>query len=337
MILIFVFIMFLWFGVGGMVFTVVDLFAGAGGFSRGFRNVGFGVVAAVENFKPVAKAYAENFPGALLIVEDVKRLHSQDILSLVGSSPDVIIGGPPCEPFTSLNIKRRRNPLDRLYADPIGRLVLHFIRIVGDLRPKVFVMENVPRILDGELKDCLRMEFGRVGYSEVYFNFLKAENYGTPSRRRRVFISNIPLRPVKLKMRVSVIRAIGDLPDPYGFHDVPNHDPVPLSPSRLKRIAKLRWNQALFHFCGVGGRYYSNWIRLHPYRIAPTVLGSSRFIHPFENRLLTVREQARLMGFPDDHVFYGGRDVQFNQVGEAVPVPLARAIAESVKSYLENH
>jgi len=320
-----------------MKFTLIDLFAGAGGFSRGFRDVGFKIVAAVENFKPVARTYAENFSEALLIVEDIKRVHSQDILDLVGFSPDVIIGGPPCEPFTSINIKRRRNPLDRLYNDPIGQLVLHFIRIVGDLRPKVFVMENVPSILDGELKHYLRREFARVGFSKVYFNILRAENYGTPSRRRRVFISNIPLHPIKLRVKIPVIKAIGDLPDPYGFHDIPNHEPVPLSPSKLKRIAKLKWNQALFHFSGSGGRFYSNWIRLHPYRIAPTVLGNSRFIHPFENRLLTVREQARLMGFPDNHVFYGGRDVQFNQVGEAVPVPLARAIAKSVKSYLENH
>lgn len=320
-----------------MVYTVVDLFCGAGGFSRGFRDAGFKIVCAVENFKPVAKTYAENFPEVILIFEDIKNVHSKDVFELIGSNPDVIVGGPPCEPFTSLNIKRRRNPVDRLYSDPIGQLVLHFIRIIGDLQPKVFVMENVPQILDGDLKYYLRREFARVGFNKVYFNVLRAENYGTPSRRRRVFISNIPLRPVRFKIRIPVIKAIGDLPDPNGLHDIPNHEPVPLSPSKLRRIAKLRWNQALFHFSGAGSRLYSNWIRLHPHRLAPTVLGNSRFIHPFENRLLTVREQARLMGFPDDHIFYGGRDIQFNQIGEAVPVPLARAIAESVKRYLENY
>ena len=81
-------------------------------------------------------------------------------------------------------------------------------------------------------------------------------------------------------------------------------------------------------------RRLPNLIRLHPYRIAPTVLGSSRFIHPFEDRFLTVREQARLMGFPDYHVFLGGRDEQYNQVGEAVPVPLSRAIAGEVLRFL---
>jgi len=65
------------------------------------------------------------------------------------------------------------------------------------------------------------------------------------------------------------------------------------------------------------------------------VSGGKRFIHPFEDRLLTVREQARLMGFPDDHVFFGGRELEYNMVGEAVPVPLARAIAAEVKKALE--
>jgi len=317
--------------------TVVDLFSGAGGFSRGFKDVGFKIVAAIENFKPVAKSYSENFPEAIVIVEDIKRVHSQDLLELINSPPDVIIGGPPCEPFTALNIKRRKNPLERLYDDPIGRLVLHFIRFVGDLKPKVFVMENVPQILDGELKPALKREFARAGYHKIYFNILRAEDYGNPSRRTRVFISNIKIKPKRIRRRVPVIKALEGLPDPYGIHDIPNHDPVPLSPSKLKRISKLKWGQALIHFSGANGKYYSNWIRLHPYKLAPTILGRSRFIHPFQDRLLTVREQARLMGFPDDHIFYGGRDVQFDQIGEAVPVPLAKAIALSVKEYLERN
>ena len=74
---------------------------------------------------------------------------------------------------------------------------------------------------------------------------------------------------------------------------------------------------------------------MHPRRHAPTVMGSSRFIHPYEDRLLTVREQARLMGFPDYHVFLGGKDAQYDMVGEAVPPPLAKAIAGEVLRYLD--
>lgn len=318
------------------MYTVIDLFCGAGGFSRGFKEEGFKVVLGVENLDIIANTFKKNFPEAVVIVDDIKNIHSRDIAKIV-DRPDVVIGGPPCEAFTKANPHRKEKPIDRLYSDPIGTLVLHFIRIVGDLKPKIFVMENVPGILEGELKHYLAKEFKRVGYEKVFFNILKAENYGTPSHRVRVFISNIRIKPPPVEKKVRVIDAIGDLPSPDSLHDIPNHDPIPLSKRKRRRISRLKWGEALIRYRGSGEDIYTNLIRLHPYKIAPTVMGSSRFIHPFEDRLLTVREQARLMGFPDDHIFLGGRDVQFNEVGEAVPVPLAKAIARVVKEELSKH
>jgi DNA (cytosine-5)-methyltransferase 1 len=315
------------------VFGVVDLFSGAGGFSRGFKEEGFRILLGVENMPPVAEAYAANFPEAKVLPLDIKEVHSLDVYKITGK-PDVIIGGPPCEAYTRANPRRREDPYERLYDDPLGSLVLHFIRMVGDLQPKVFVMENVPGIMDDGLDLVLRREFAEAGYSKIYFNILHAEDYGTPSHRTRVFISNIPIEPPKQR-KVVVAEALEGLPPPDPFYGVPNHEPVPLGHRRLKRIARLRWGEPLVRYRGYKGRILGNIVRLHPYRVAPTVMGSSRFVHPFEDRLLTVREQARLMGFPDYHVFLGGRDVQFNEVGEAVPVPLARAIAREVKKYLE--
>ncbi len=317
-----------------MTFKVVDLFAGAGGFSRGFKDEGFRILGAIENFKPIAKTYQVNFPEAKVLIEDIKEVDTLSFLDFIGEEPDVIIGGPPCEPFTRANPKRQKLPIDRLYKDPIGRLVLHFIRFVADLQPKIFVMENVPHIIEGELKYALLREFKRIGYKEVYFNILHAEDYGNPSRRIRVFVSNIRIKPKKSRKRIKVIEAIGDLPPPDSIHSIPNHEYVPISPKKLRKIRRLKWGQSLVYYAGAEGRIYTNLTRLHPYKIAPTVMGSSRFIHPFENRLLTVREHARLMGFPDYHTFHGGRNIQFNEVGEAVPVPLARAIAKEVKKYL---
>lgn len=315
-------------------FRVADLFCGAGGFSRGFKDEGFEIALGIDNVEAVAESFRKNFPGAEVLVEDISTLRSEEIRSIAGDI-DVIIGGPPCEPFTGANPQRRSNPLDRLYEDPIGRLVLHYIRIVGDLKPKVFVMENVPALIDGPLHEAIEREFARVGYTKVYYNVLRAEAYGTPSHRLRLFISNVRIRPLPLKRRVTVIEAIGDLPPPQSPHDIPNHDYVPISPRKQKRIRKLKWGEALIRYAGANGKILYNYVRLHPYKLAPTVMGSSRFIHPFEDRLLTVREQARLMGFPDDHVFLGGRDLQFDQVGEAVPPPLARVIAREVKNFLE--
>ena len=316
------------------MFRVVDLFCGAGGFSRGFKDEGFQVVLGIDNVEAIAESFRRNFPDAEVLVEDISSLRSEEIYSITGDI-DVIIGGPPCEPFTGANPQRRPNPLDRLYEDPIGRLVLHYIRIVGDLKPKVFVMENVPALLEGPLREAIERELARVGYLRVYFNVLRAEDYGTPSHRLRLFISNIRIRPLPLKRRITVIEAIGDLPPPQVPHGIPNHDYVPISPRKQKRIGKLRWGEALIRYSGADGKVLFNYVRLHPYKLAPTVMGSSRFVHPFEDRLLTVREQARLMGFPDDHVFLGGRDLQFDQVGEAVPPPLARVIAREVRNFLE--
>ncbi len=307
-------------------FLVVDLFSGAGGFSRGFEDSGFFVtVFAIDCDRAAARSFKANFAHAYVLIEDIKSVSGDDIIHVLGAKPDVVIGSPPCEPFTGANPRREPNPLDRLYKDPMGTLTLDFIRLVGELKPRIFVMENVPAIMDEPLKEALEKEFRSIGYRRIFFNVLLAEDYGTPSHRKRVFISNVEIRPRPSRKRVRVVDALKGLPPP-GVSEIPNHDPVPLSDKKLRKVAGVKRGKALYYYEGASKRL-PNYVRLDPKRIAPTVLGSSRFIHPFENRLLTVREQARLMGFPDDHVFLGGRDEQFNQVGEAVPPPLAKAIA----------
>ncbi|MCS7128088.1 MAG: DNA cytosine methyltransferase [Sulfolobales archaeon] len=315
------------------IYRVVDLFCGAGGFSLGFSQGGlYKVEVGLDNMPSVAKTYKANFPEAIVITEDIKDLRPRALLDLVGGEIDVVIGGPPCEAFTGSNPRREREPLDRLYKDPLGLLTLYFIKYVAEIRPRVFVMENVPAIMDGELKKALIKEFYRAGYSRIFFNLLLAEDYGVPSHRLRVFISNVEIKPKKINRRVTVAEALSDLPEP-GASYPPNHEHSPLSEERLKKVALLRWGKALIYYDGSSTKY-PNYVRLHPNKIAPTVQGSSRFIHPFENRLLTVREQARLMGFPDSFIFIGGREVEYDMVGEAVPPPLAKAIAECIAEKL---
>jgi len=317
-----------------MVYRVVDLFCGAGGFSRGFRDVGFRIVLGVDNDPVCVRTFSFNFPEAVTLQEDVRYISGRDILKIVKDRPDIVIGGSPCEPFTGVNPNRLPDPLDRLYVDELGQLTLHFIRLVGELQPKVFVLENVPELAKEPLRSAIEYEFARVGYSKIYFNILRAERYGTPSIRRRVFISNIEIRPRRSGKIVTVREALSNLPPP-GSEEVPNHELSTISERKMLRISKLKLGEALLKFRGHDG-IYRNYVKLDPDKPAPTVMGSSRFVHPFENRILTVREQARLQGFPDDHVFLGPRDHQYNQVGEAVPVPLARAIAETVKAFLDS-
>lgn len=315
---------------------LLDLFSGAGGFSRGFRDEGYSILLAIDNDKSAAKTYSANFPGAVVLNEDIREVSCDDIrYATSGARVDVVIGSPPCEPFTAANPRRLHNPLDRLYSDPVGSLVLEYVRIVECVKPKVFVMENVSGIMEGELKQAIRAEFAKAGYGTIFYNVLKAEEFGTPSRRTRVFVSNVRIDPPKVGFKKTVWDAVGDLPSPSHDPDIPNHDPPPsMSVKKLRKAARLEFGAALVKYRGYGGRLYPNLIKLDPRRIAPTVLGSSRFIHPYEPRLLTVREQARLMSYPDDHVFMGGKEEQYNQVGESVPPALSGAIARYLLKYL---
>lgn len=318
------------------IYRIVDLFSGAGGFSIGFHQTErYKTILAVDNYKYAALTYKANIPEALVLASDIRELGKQELLSLVKPDEvDVVIGSPPCEPFTGANPNREKNPIDRLYVDPQGQLTLHFIRIVGLIKPRIFVMENVPAIMENGLRDALYREFRRVGYSKIYFNILRAENYGTPSHRIRVFISNIPIKPSPRVKPKTVGEVLRDLPPP-GNPIVLNHDPPPeLSWKKTRKIYRLKAGRAVVYYQGATG-LLPNLIKLDPDKIAPTVLGSSRFIHPFEPRLLTVREQARLMGFPDSFVFIGGRDSQYNMIGEAVPPPLARSIGDVVARALD--
>lgn len=308
---------------------VVDLFSGAGGFARGFERAGFKIVLGLDNDRSAIRTFKLNFPEAIALNEDIRDVSGKDILELLGYAPKIIIGSPPCEPFTGANPRREKNPLDRLLKDPMGQLTLHFIRIVSELRPEIFVMENVPAIAEKDIRYAIEDLFERAGYEKIYFNTLRAEDHGTPSHRLRVFISNIKISPPRTSKRVVVWDAISDLYEKRSG-EAPNHEIIYLTGKKLRRIASVKRGEALYEFEGASGRRFQNFVRLDPYDIAPTIMGSSRFIHPFEDRLLTVREQARLMGFPDDHIFVGGREEQYNQVGEAVPPTLAEAIARYI-------
>ncbi|BBD71971.1 restriction endonuclease subunit M [Sulfodiicoccus acidiphilus] len=305
---------------------MVDLFSGGGGFSRGFAEVGLSPALGVELNHAAARTYSLNFPEAQVLEEDIREVDGSLISKLVGEV-DILIGSPPCEPFTAANPTRRKNPIERLYSDERGLLTLEFVRLVGELNPRVFVMENVPALVESvELREALRAEFARVGY-EIHFNVLSALELGNPSKRVRIFISNARLDPPKVTLHPSVWESIGDLDGKEG--KVPNHEVREVTEAKLRKISRLGYGGYLTMFEG-SARKIPLYLRLDPSKPAPTVLGNSRFIHPFRDRWLTVREQARLMGYPDDHVFLGSLDEQFNQVGESVPVPVARAVAKEV-------
>lgn len=307
--------------------TVIEAFAGCGGFGFGFAENGFRITHAVESFRTSLETYVANVPVEDAVLADVRKV-DWDALP----KPDVLIGGPPCEAFTVANADRRSDPLDRLYHDPVGSLTLQYVKIAKALQPRFFVMENVPPIMEGALEREIRMVFARNGYERIYFNRVQAESVGTPSHRDRVFISNMPLNPPKVEREVSVQEAIGDLVSLDV--DVPNHMPPRLGKKQTRMIEDLAEGKSAYHYRAAGGRVHHTWTRLAPDKLAPTVKGLGRFVHYSEDRLLTPREHARLMGYPDDYVFHGSVNEQYNQVGESVPPPLSLALAREVRKAL---
>lgn len=249
--------------------TAIDLFSGAGGLSLGFEQAGFDVVAAVE-YDPVhAAAHEFNFPQTEVLCADIARLPADRLKVAFAAgcerhgrdacSPDVVVGGPPCQGFSAIG--------KRLIDDERNQLVFHFFRLVSELRPRYFVMENVPGMVRGGHKGILERlvgEFEEGGYRTVAPpRILNAAEYGVPQDRRRLFLigaredQDLPeyptptVRPLPkraadprpehaggLDPGPSVWDAIGDLPDLNRFPALAGGDAVRLRSDSLRRMSK---------------------------------------------------------------------------------------------------
>lgn len=166
-------------------FNVIDLFCGCGGFSKGFELAGFNIKFGIDLWEDAIETYHYNFPGAVVLNEDITKVGGEDILRRSGlkeKNVDVIIGGPPCQGF-SVSGKR-------LIDDERNKLYKNFVRIVSEIKPKVFIMENVPglvRLFDGVFGTQIIEDFSSIGY-KVKMDILNSDNYGVPQKRTRVFL-----------------------------------------------------------------------------------------------------------------------------------------------------
>ncbi len=167
---------------------ILDLFAGAGGFSLGFEQAGFKIVGAIEIDKWAGETFAYNFKDAKVIIDDIERMSDSYIKkSFRDENPDIIIGGPPCQGF-SICVKNSGDP-----KDPRNSLFKEFLRVVKKLNPQAIVMENVPNLIKAKtaLKEkvinIIKGELEKVGYN-VYYDVLHATDFGVPQIRRRLFI-----------------------------------------------------------------------------------------------------------------------------------------------------
>lgn len=325
--------------------TALGLFVGAGGLDLGFRQAGFQLLAA-SDFEPEAQATHQlNWPQVPFILEDARKLTVERIAEATrGRRPDVIIGGPPCQGFSTLG--------SRLSADPRNDLVDSFMRIIEGLRPQAVVIENVRAIAteyNGRYRDYILSRLRDAGYS-AHFSVLNAADFGVPQLRKRAFfvafadprVQYVFPRPTHgpgLLPYETVGPAIMDLVE--RGDEVPNH--IVLRHSE-KVIARYR-------FIKEGGmlpkaselpeeirreNFGSTYKRLHRDAPALTIVPGNNAlpVHPTLDRSLTPREAARIQSFPDDYIFTGDRRRQCILVGNAVPPKLGKVIAHSVWTHI---
>lgn len=376
-------------GVEKTEFTAIDLFAGAGGLSEGFKQAGFRILAANDFDKDASETFKLTHPETEFIDGSIEQISTDKWLEVAGIEQgelDVLVGGPPCQAFSIYNHQRG-------FHDERSGLFREYLRIVEGLMPRYVVMENVTGITsvgEGRAVDEMYKCLQGLGF-HLEHRILKSEEFGVPQERRRVFFiasrdtseivwpnqthGNPDLfSQTKLKPLVTVWDAIGDLPERQisegteeDNYELPaqtpfqklmrrkskklyNHVAPYLADINLKRLKHIpqggSWRDIPHNLLPAGMKrakrsdHTKRYGRLHPDGLACTILTKcdlhwGAFIHPTQERSLTVREAARLQSFPDTYKFSGSKVEQFRQVGNAVPPMLAKAVANSIARMLK--
>lgn len=316
----------------------VDLFCGCGGLSTGLLDVGIDVRVGIDHDAPSIATFDLNhrLRGSQSLRADVRELTGDWLAALANAPIDLLVGGPPCQPFS---VAGKRRALE----DQRGDLIFEFVRLLDETRADAFIFENVPnlaRVQGGDVLGCLLAAFNEIGYS-ASARVLLAADYGVPQMRKRLFIvgrrdgRDIPMPPPMTHAPeangrlpyATAYDALSDLPD-VGTPEaekIANHEPTFHSAAMLAAFAQQ-----------VPGTREpkSRHDRLHPDRPSYTLrAGTGNFsplrpVHYRYDRVLSVRECARVQSFSDDFHWPDeqARLQQYRQVGNAVPPLLARVV-----------
>jgi DNA (cytosine-5)-methyltransferase 1 len=338
--------------------SVVDIFCGAGGLSHGFHQAGFEIVGGIDIDEDCRYAFEQN-NDAPFIRRDVATLNADEINDLfIPGKARVLVGCAPCQPFSTYNQKNE---------DPKWQLLRQFGDLIKKVRPDVLSMENVPRLLafkDGSTFNRFVKKLRDAKY-HVVWDVLYGPDFGLAQTRSRLVLLASKLGPIELPRpthegRHRTVRdEIGDLaPLTHGGIDDTDslHRACRLSEINAERMSSATpggtwrdWPQSLVAACHkaeTGKGYASVYGRMEWDKPSPTIttqffgFGNGRFGHPEQDRALSLREGALLQGFPRNYEFAApGKHVRFTTIGRlignAVPVRLAAAIANSVTKHLE--
>lgn len=335
------------------------------------RETGFNIVLANEINPTFANTHKLNFPDVPVLVKDINQITEEEIQDILkGTEVDLIVGGPPCQGFSVFGKRRFVNTKDyNPHEDPRNFLVYQFIRIVEIVKPKFFFMENVKGFTNldkGLFVEQVKNTFQRIGYKDIWWEIVRATDYGVPQERQRMFMIGNRLgiefqkpAPTHHPIGSGIVpeyATVGDaIMDLVGKENqVENHIPLvhkPIVAARygyVKEGGKLNPKELPPELAiatrkdsktGTVSNYSHVFKRLSRSKPATTMVpGHNAFpIHPTLNRTLTPREAARIQTFPDKHVFLGTRQEQCIQVGNAVPPLMAEPFLDKIKQYIENN
>lgn len=331
----------------------IDLFSGCGGLSLGLKGAGFAVVAAVEIDRKAQQTYRLNHPNVRLYAEDIRKLDPalmlQDANLKVGEL-DLLAGCPPCQGFSRL---RTRNKMTSVNDDR-NDLVEEFLRFINVMRPKTVMLENVPALAKDARFLSMRCELHMLGYQTVV-HVLDAADYLVPQRRKRLILLasrvHVPAVADKAKKRITVRQALKGMVEPGQGRDKLHgmgenrsqkvRDVIALVPkdggSRhdLPRKYQLDCHKRSDGYSDVYGRLAWD-------DVSPTITSGcsnpskGRFLHPVQNRAISLREAAILQGFPRSYKFdvAHGKESIALMIGNALPPPFITAHAYALRAGL---
>jgi DNA (cytosine-5)-methyltransferase 1 len=335
--------------------TAIDVFGGCGGLTVGLLNAGFRVLAAIENDEAAVTAYRMNHPGVRLFVNDVRQLKASEILETLDlkvGELDLLASCPPCQGFSRMRTRNRKKAVE----DERNDLVLQFVRLVEGLLPKTVLFENVPGLLHDQRFAKMIHRLKQKGFS-LNHDILNLVDYGIPQRRRRVILvgsrfGELTLPDEAKGPRLTVRSAIGSLPEPKKSDD-PIHRSLSVhSEAVMERIrktpkdggsrmdlgpdAQLPCHRNFGGYKDVYGRmaWDKPSVTITRFSINPS---KGRYIHPEQDREVTLREVSLLQTFPPDYKFPldgFGRGAVASMIGEALPPRFAEQLGEHIKRHL---
>jgi DNA (cytosine-5)-methyltransferase 1 len=318
---------------------VISTFAGCGGSILGYQAAGFKDLLAVEWEKDAVATLRMNFPDLLLHTGDIRELSAQALMDKAGIQPgelDLLDGSPPCQGFSTSGVREVTDERNQLYDE--------FARLLETLRPKAFVVENVPGMTRGKMQAIyLEMmdRFRSCGY-KAKAQILNAMWFGTPQQRKRLIVIGIrddlgvePSHPKPTTRPITFEESCGDLRG-YGPQDRQLKPVVKwmaqVQPRAWSTDRKI-WRRIKGNDADRRNLFWADWNS-----VPMTVLGEvslAGIVHPDRRRYLSLAEVKRIGGFPDSFEFTD-RERGIQRIGNSVPPPLMKAIASHVKEAICN-